>query len=159
MELFHPIAPKCPGDVGNSHNMRADPPPYCICMGACLVYGCEYITSPRITRPGIFIHPPETQATTTKKKEPLHRPPFLLPPAPASPPSKASMVSGRQVILLPVQIMTAIKQLRPQREGGKGVGWEGGWLKSRLFLHNLTNEDSPGNTNIIATAYASSLWC
>lgn len=91
-------------------------------MGACLVYGCEYITSPRITRPGIFIHPPETRATTTKEP-PL--PPFLPPPAPASPPSKASMVSGRQVILLPVQIMTAIKQLRPEREGGKGRGGSG----------------------------------
>lgn len=81
MELFHLIAAKCPGDVGNSDNMRMDV--CCICMWAIL--NMRVNTSQACgshTR-----HPLETLTKTT-----------LVFQSPSSPQYKASMVSGCQVI-------------------------------------------------------------
>lgn len=102
MELFHLIAPKCPGEVGNSDYMQGGIYTVYTCGLSCVLVWIHHW--PVDHTPGIFIHPPETHATTTKA---------------TPPPSKASMVSVCQVILLPVQIMTVIKQLRPMRGRGQ----------------------------------------
>ena len=65
--------------------------------------------------------------------------------------SEASMVSGRQVISLSVQIMTVIKQLRPERQRGQELAFP-------FTSKQTANEDSPGISNTVAVAYACSLW-
>lgn len=75
IELFHLIAPKCPGDVGNSDNVQVDI--CCICMHMCVWTHHK----PVDRTPGIFIHPLETHATTTKSDPPLHPPPSPVRPA------------------------------------------------------------------------------
>lgn len=102
MEPFHVIAPKCPGVVRNSDTCKWI---CCIC-GLCCV--CVWIhCNPVDHTPGIFIHPPETYILNISFSKRC----FFS--------SKASMVSACQMISLPVQIMTVIKQLGPERQIGQ----------------------------------------
>lgn len=138
MELFHLIAPKCPGDVRNSDTCKWI---YCICMRAVLCM-CVNTSQPS----GSHIRHLHSSSGDPCNIHSVFQRFFFLSfflfffflTRPAS------MVSACQVNLLPVQIMTVIKQLRPERQRGQE-------------LSQTANEDSLGSANIMAMAYVCSL--
>ncbi len=119
MELFHLIAPKCPGDVGNSDTCKWI---YCICMRAVLCI-CVSTSQPCGSH---------TKHLHSSSRDPhnihsVFQRAFFF--------SKASMVSGCQVILLPVQIMTVIKQLRPERQRGQELAFLTHLNRRQMRIH------------------------
>lgn len=101
MEPFHVVAPKCPGDAGNSDTCKWMPYMHV----GCLVYVCEYIAALWITcQASSFVLSRPTSPTLAFFSESF----FFLS-------SRTSVMLERQITLLPVKIMTVIKQLRPER--------------------------------------------